>query len=297
MHAVTQKLAGALLTGAVALSLFGCGGSSTPPTTPPTTTTPGTGATQPVEGTITASGSTALLPLAMAAKEQFETKNDKATVNVAGGGSGNGLSQVASGAVNIGNSDVEPTGEPAKAGLVDHKVAVAPMMLIVSKDVTATDLTSDQVGKIFKGEIKDWKDVGGKAGKISVVSRQNGSGTRGTFVSVFMGGKDATPADAIVMDSTGKVLDAVAGAPGSIGYIDAPYFDANKVGGLKIDGVAYAPEAVTGGKWKFFAYEHMYTKGEATGATKAFIDFMMSKEFQDSSVEKMKFIPVSKMAK
>lgn len=302
MHAVTQKVAGALLTGAVALSLFGCGGtkpdapsSTTPSTSAPST--PSTGSTQPVEGKVTASGSTALLPLVMAAKEQFEQKNEKVTISVAGGGSGNGLAQVASGAVNIGNSDVEPTGDAAKAGLVDHKVAVAPMMLIINKDVTATDLKADQIAKIFKGEIKNWKEVGGKDAKINVVSRQNGSGTRGTFVSVFMGGTDATPSDVIVMDSTGKVLDAVAGAPGSIGYIDAPYFDGNKVGRLKIDGVEYAPEAVTGGKWKFYAFEHMYTKGEATGATKAFIDFMMSKEFQDAVVEHQKFIPVSKMPK
>ncbi len=302
MISLSKKIAGALLVGSLALSLFGCGGKAdeTKNTTPAAgqpAKTEAPAAAQPVEGKITASGSTALLPLVTAAKEQFEAKNPKVTIDVAGGGSGNGLAQAASGAVNIGNSDVEPTGDLAKAGLVDHKVAVAPFMLIVNKDVTATGLTSEQIAKIFKGEITNWKDVGGKDAKITVVARQASSGTRGTFVTVFLGGKDETTKDSVVQDSTGKVLESVATTPGAIGYIDTPYFKAEKVNQLTIDGVTYAPDAVTSGKWKFYAYEHMYTKGEATGATKAFIDFIMSKEFQEANVEKMGFIPVSKMSK
>lgn len=289
MSLVSKKIASVVLAGTVALSLFGCGGKTEEKS-------PNPGGSQAVEGKVTASGSTALLPLVTAAKEQFEEKNAKVTVDVAGGGSGNGLSQVASGAVSIGNSDVEPKGDLA-AGLVDHKVAVAPFILIINKDVSATNLTSDQVNKIFKGEITNWKDVGGKDAKITVIARQSSSGSRGTFVAVFLGGKDDTTNEAVVQDSNGKVLDGVATFPGSIGYIDAPYYNADKVGQVKIDSIAYTPEAVTSGKWKFYAYEHMYTKGEATGATKAFLDFMLSKEFQEANVEKIGFIPVSKMAK
>ncbi len=301
MNFVVKKIASALLVGTVALSVAACGGQAEQTKTAPAATEPAKtetpAAAQPVEGKITASGSTALLPLVTAAKEQFEAKNAKVSVDVAGGGSGNGLSQVASGAVNIGNSDVEPTGDLAKAGLVDHKVAVAPFMLIVDKDVTATNVTSEQIAKIFKGEITNWKEVGGKDAKITVIARQSSSGTRGTFVTVFMAGKDETTKDAVVQDSTGKVVEGVSNTPGAIGYIDAPYFKADKVSALKIDGIEYSPAAVTGGKWKFYAFEHMYTKGEATGATKAFLDFIMGKEFQEASVEKMGFIPVSKMSK
>lgn len=275
MTNIMKILGGVLLPGALVLALAGCGGTKE-------------------AGTVTASGSTALLPLVTAAKEQFEDKNSKATVNVSGGGSFNGLTQVASGAVQIGNSDVEATGDAAK-GLVDHKVAVAPFMIIVNKDVTAADVTLDQLARILKGEITNWKDVGGKDAKITVISRQQSSGSRATVVATVLKGQGDIAKDAVVQDSNGKVLDSVTSTPGAVGYVDAPYYKADKVGALKIGGVAYSPEAVTGGKWPIYAYGHMYTKGEPTGVTKAFLDYILSKEFQESTVEKQGFIPVSQM--
>jgi phosphate transport system substrate-binding protein len=287
---VPKRLIGVLLAAITAVSLVGCGGAQSP-ATPPTG-----GAQQQVSGTITASGSTALLPLVQAAKEQFEQNNEKVTVNVSGGGSYTGLNQVASGAVQIGNSDVVATGDTA-TGLVDHQVAVAPFVVIVNKDVTTQDVTLDQLAKILRGEITNWKDVGGKDAKITVVSRQQSSGSRATVVATVLKGQGDISKDAIVQDSNGKVMDGVSGTPGAIGYVDAAYYKADKASMLKIGGVAYTADAVTGGKWPIFAYEHMYTKGEATGATKAFLDFMLSQQFQSSVVEKLGFIPVTKMSK
>jgi len=274
-----------ILVGLLALSLTACSGKAPEPAKP--------GA---VEGTVTASGSTALLPLVQAAKEQFEEKNTKVTVNVSGGGSFNGLSQVASGAVQIGNSDVEATGDQAK-DLVDFKVAVAPFVIIINKDVTATNVTMDQLAKILKGEITNWKDVGGKDAKITIVSRQQSSGSRATIVAKVLKGQGDIAKDAVVQDSNGKVLEGVTGTPGAIGYVDAPYLKPDKVNALRVDGVEYSAQAVTGGKWPIFAYEHMYTKGQPTGTTKTFLDFILSKEFQENTVEKLGFIPVSKMTK
>lgn len=285
MNHVMKKVAGVLLASTLVLGLAGCGGANKEQA--------GAGG---LSGTVTASGSTALLPLVTAAQEAFEDQQPTVTVNVSGGGSFNGLTQVASGAVQIGNSDVEATGDTAK-GLVDHKVAVAPFMIIVNKDVTATDVTMDQLAKIFRGEITNWKDVGGNDAKITIVSRQQSSGSRATILATVLKGQGDIAKDAIVQDSNGKVFEGVATTPGAIGYIDAPYYNAERVSALKVDGVAYSPEAVTGGKWPIFAYEHMYTKGEPTGATKAFLDFILSKEFQESTVEKLGFIPVSRMTK
>jgi phosphate transport system substrate-binding protein len=290
MNSISKKLAGVLLAGVVAMSVVACGGTKAPDTT-----TPGTPGTT-IEGTITASGSTALLPLVTRAKEMFEAKNAKVTVNVSGGGSGTGLTQVAGGSVNIGNSDVEPSAEQAK-DLVDHKVAVAPFVFITNKDVTATNVTLDQMAKILKGEITNWKDVGGKDAKITVISRQASSGSRATIVKTVLKGQGDIAKTAIVQDSNGKIVESVTGTPGAVGYVDSPYYKPDQVGALKLDGVAYSPEAVTSGKWPVYAYEHMYTKGEAKDATKAFIDFMMSKDFQEKELEAIGFIPVSKMTK
>ena len=291
-----KRTATLVLVGALALNLFGCGSkndtqkNSGDSAAPATQTTP---ASQKLEGTVTLSGSTALLPLVQAAKEQFEAKNEKVTINVSGGGSFNGLSQVSAGAVQIGNSDVAATSD--MKDLVDHKVAVAPFMIIVNPDVTATNVTKEQLAKIFRGEITNWKDVGGKDAKITVMNRAQSSGSRATVVATIMGGKDEMSKDSVVKDSSGQVFDAVASTPGAIGYIDAAYFKAGKVNALKLDGVEYSAQAVIDGKWPIYAYEHMYTKGEATGVVKAFLDFMVSPDFQNAAVEKLGFIPMSKM--
>jgi phosphate transport system substrate-binding protein len=170
-------------------------------------------------------------------------------------------------------------------------------MIIVNKDVTAQDVTLDQLAKIFKGEITNWKDVGGKDAKIAVVSRQQSSGSRATIVATVLKGNGDITKDAQQQDSNGKVLDVVGTTPGAIGYIDAPYFKADKVAALKVGGVAYSADAVINGQWPIFAYEHMYTKGEPTGLTKALLDYMLSTEFQNGVVEQKGFIPVAKLKK
>ncbi|MGE5591935.1 MAG: phosphate ABC transporter substrate-binding protein [Bacillota bacterium] len=245
--------------------------------------------------TITAVGSTALLPLVQAAKDEFESSNPNVTVNVSGGGSFTGLTQVANGAAQIGNSDVDVTPELKDKGLVDHKVAVAPFLIIVNPSVTVSSLTQEQLIGIFTGQIKDWSEVGGAAGKITIIHRPASSGSRATIKEVVLQGREFDPS-AVTQDSNGKVFDGIKSTPGSIGYIDAAYLKEG-VKALAYNGVPYSPDAVVSGQYPVYAYEHMFTKGEATGATKAFIDFILSPDFQNAFVEKQGFIPVSKMSK
>jgi len=248
-----------------------------------------------VQGIVTASGSTALLPLLKPAQEEFQKKYAKVTVNLAGGGSFTGLNQVVAGSVNIGNSDVVASGEYADKGLVDHQVAVAPFVFITNMDVTVDNLTQQQYVDIMTGKITNWKDVGGKDQKITLIHRAKSSGSRATIAEIVMKGVAFTD-NAVIQDSNGAVRSAITSTPGSIGYVDAAYADTT-VKALAYNGEKYSVDTVISGKYPVYAYEHMFTKGEATGAVKAFIDYVMSKEFQDTYVEKNGFVPMTKMKK
>ena len=256
---------GAVVASAAVL-LTGCGGGSQQ------ASSSSGSAAQEISGKISASGSTALLPLLKPAQEAFQDKYEKVTVNIAGGGSFTGMNQVAEGSVQIGNSDVNLPDEYKDKGLVDHKVVVEPFVFIVDK-----------------------KEVGGDDQAITLIHRAKSSGSRATIADVVLKGAAFTD-NAVIQDSNGAVRAAIASTPGSIGYVDAPYAD-DSVKVLKFDGVEYSPQNIIDGKYPIYGYGHMYTKGEPTGAVKAFIDYILSDEFQNTQVEKLGFIPVSKMKK
>ena len=285
------KMKKVFAAGALALSaamlITGCGGGQS--------ASSGSGAATELSGKVSASGSTALLPLLKPAQEEFQNKNAKVTVNVAGGGSFTGMNQVAEGSVDIGNSDVNLPDEYKDKGLVDHKVVVEPFVFIVDKANKVDNLTKDQVVGILTGKITNWKEVGGDDQKITLIHRAKSSGSRATISDVVLKGANFTD-DAVIQDSNGAVRAAIASTPGAIGYVDAPYADGS-VKVLKFDGVEYSADNIISGKYPIYGYGHMYTKGEPTGAVKAFIDFILSDEFQNSQVEKLGFIPVSKMKK
>lgn len=243
---------------------------------------------------ITAVGSTALQPLVETVAEEYQNNHAGQFVNVQGGGSGTGLSQVQSGAVNIGNSDVfaeEKSGIDAKK-LVDHQVAVVGITPIVNKKVGVKNISMENLQKIFTGEITNWKQVGGNDVDVVILNRASGSGTRGTFERWVLNGKE--PKAAQEQDSSGTVRQIVADTPGAISYVAFSYVTKD-VATLSIDGVAPNDDNVKTNKWIIWSYEHMYTKGQPTELTKKFLDYVLSDKVQKEIVAKLGYIAITDM--
>lgn len=260
----------------------------------------GTVNAEELSGSITGSGSSALLPLAQNAADAFKELHPDVSITLNGGGSGTGLKQVSDGSVDIGNSDVEAETKleaDAAAELVDHKVCVVTMAPIVNKEVgeSVTSLTKEQLIDIFTGEVTNWSEVGGPDEDIILISRPQTSGTRALFKEYALDGNEELSGGALETDDSGTLLQSVADNEGAIGYIALPYLlDNDTVSTVAVDGVEPTLENTYNGTYPVWGYEHMYTKGEPSEVVQAFLDFMMSDEYGEQ-IEAQGYGMTSKM--
>ncbi len=234
---------------------------------------------KPSEGktSITLAGSTSVQPFAeMLAEEYAKKYPDRPAVNVQGGGSSAGARAAMSGAAQIGMMSRELA--PTEKELTPIVIAHDAIALVVHPANPVSRLTKEQVKRIFAGEIVDWDAVGGPSGKINVVSREEGSGTRGAFDELVLKGADVAPR-AIVQDSNGAVRQTVSQDKMGIGYISLGLVD-NTVKAVTVDGVTPTVENARAGKYTLVRPFLFVYKGQMVPDAKAFADFVLGDEGQ-----------------
>lgn len=287
-----KKLASLGVVAMMSLSILGCDSD--------TASNDKAASSSSLSGSITGSGSSALLPLAKDAADKFKELHPEVSITLNGGGSGTGLKQVADGSVDIGNSDVAADTKLDKAvadGLVDHKVCVVTMAPVVNKDIAATvkSLTKQQLTDIFTAKITNWKEVGGPDEEIVLITRPSTSGTRALFKEFALGGAEEASNKSLETDDSGTLLQSIKDNKGAIGYVALSYLVNNQdVATVSVDGVAPTLENTYNGTYPVWGYEHMYTKGEPNATVKAYLDFIMSDEY-GKSMEAQGYGVTSKM--
>lgn len=231
-----------------------------------------------ISGVVTMSGSTSMEKVCNALNQAFHQTYPKAKGDAQFTGSGAGIKAVTDGTVHIGNSSRALKEEEKAAGLVENIIAIDGIAVIVDPANAVSNLTQDQLIKIYTGEVTNWKEVGGADQKIVVIGRESGSGTRDGFESILGIAEKCKYVQEI--DSTGAVMAKVAATKGAVGYVSLDVIN-DTVKPLTLDGAAATAAAIQDGSYKLQRPFVMATKGtieEQNEVVKAYFDFMKSEE-------------------
>lgn len=251
------------------------------------------------QGELKVTGSTAFAPVMKDLASAYGKECPGAEVVVEARGSGAGVRALQEVGESAGGSfpaqlamsdGPKPDGYPR---LKEHRTALSVFALVANREsgATATRLTSEQVRRIYRGDIRNWRELGGPDLPVRLVSRDAGSGTRGAFQHRVLNRlepayssrdcrtKDAAEAPVIrcELDSTAQVLSAVRRTPGALGYAElSAASDAEDVNLVALDGRRPSLTAVRDATYPFWEPEHAYTYGAppASSLTSKFLDYM-----------------------
>lgn len=242
---------------------------------------------------ITIKGSDTMVQLASTWAEVFMKENPDIAVSVTGGGSGTGIAALLNGTTDICAAsrkiEAKEVKLAAKRGIVPKVTVVARdgIAVIVNPANPVSELTIEQIGKIFTGATPRWDQVGGKAARIEVLSRDSSSGTYVFFQEKVLNKKDYSQ-KAKLMPATSAIVQSVISNKNAIGYVGLGYAVAAKgkikVLAVKADdsspAVVPSEKTVKSGAYDISRPLHLYTNGQPTGIVKKFIDFCLSAEGQ-----------------
>lgn len=244
------------------------------------------------KGTIDIAGGTAHIPVMKKAAQAIMSTNPDIRITVAGGGSGVGVQKVGEGLVQIGNTGrALKQKEIDRYGLVSHPFAIDGVAIAVNPGNKVNSLSKAQLKDIFAGKITNWKELGGNDAAISLYVREDGSGTRETFEDRALD-KGTSVQTANVVNSNGAMKTAIAQDPNAIGYVGIGHLD-KSIQGVTIDGMIPSQENAAAGTYKITRLLYMNTKGEPTGLTALFVNYIFSEDGKRFTSESG-YIPVDK---
>ena len=233
-----------------------------------------------VTGTVSTDGSTSMEKVIMSLGESFQAENKGITVGYNPTGSGSGITAVSEGRCDIGLASRALKDDEKAAGLKETVLALDGIAIIVNPENKVSDLTVEQIAKIYTGEITNWKDVGGDAAEIVLIGREAGSGTRDGFESIT-GTKDSCKYRQ-ELTSTGDVITTVAGNPNAIGYASLASIK-DTVKAISVNGVAPSEATVSDGSYEVQRPFILVTKEgvELSKAAQLFFDYATGKDAAD----------------
>lgn len=200
------------------------------------------------------------------------TNHHGVSVNVQGGGSSTGYRAAKSGAAQIGMLSRRLKAE--EADVIPVTIATDAIAVVVHASNPVSGVTTAQLRGIFTGEIRNWRFAGGPDRPIHVITREDGSGTRGSFDETVIG-DGMVMSSAVVQDSNGAILETVASDPNAIGYVSLGLVD-DRVRAVALDGVPPTHDTARSGEYKIVRPFIFATRGKPAGIVKEFIDFVLS---------------------
>jgi phosphate transport system substrate-binding protein len=289
---IALGLAASLVAGAVALTGCSGGGSSSS-----TSTTTDQGGTM-TPGVINVSGSDTMVNMAGAWAQAYQQTNSNVQIAVKGGGSGVGIAALLNKTVDAADSSREIKAEEVTQGKangvdpVTTEVARDGVVIIVNSANTVSDVTTETLGKIYRGEITNWKDLGGADAPIDLLGRDSSSGTYSFMQDVIIG-KDKTYAKSMKnLQSSQAIVDEVGKDPNAIGYVGLGY-DKGAIKTLTVNGKTVSVDTVLDGSYPLSRGLNMITNGAPAGALKAYIDWILGPDGQ-KIVTEQGFVPLKK---
>jgi phosphate transport system substrate-binding protein len=244
--------------------------------------------------TVTVTGSTTVQPLMVEMQSEFQ-KYTNITLNITGGGSGVGAKSAMDGTADIGMLSRDLSS--SESSLTSTTIAKDAVVIIVDKKAGVTNLTIDQLAKIYSGTYTDWSQVGGVAGAIKPVIREEGSGTR-DCLDTILGGVSGFSKDKYntysTQASTGAMLQQVTNVSGGIGYINLgalSEIDASKITSVSVNGITPSSSTVLNGTYALSRNLILATKGTPQGAPAALINWILSPQGQ-KMVGEFGFVPL-----